>query len=279
MMNSQIEMLRTRTPQSRRFAAILLRSGGLLGLSLFLFLSTACALGNGAYTAKRVDSWEFPATDTTALAIDNVNGDVRIEAVDGARKIKVTATVLAKNPDDLARLSVKVEKKGHRIELSRHASKKGWFGRSPDGRIDFEVSAPPGLAIDSIDTVNGDVTVIGNTNQVKVNTVNGNVRMQELAGSASVDVVNGDTQLQLSRLGSGQTIAVDTVNGDVELRLPADASARINTSTVSGDFQATGFPVNKSGGLVGKAVEATIGSGEARIVLDTVNGDMAVIRQ
>ncbi len=246
-----------------------------------LVFGSACSTGSYTEqrTEQRTEQWHFEATPDTRLSIGNVHGSIRIETREG-KGIDVQAVIRAKTKEDLERLFVEVKQDGEHIRLARKVRKKGWFNRNGvNGSIDFIVQAPASTRLDAIDTVSGDVTVLGNSKAVNVDTVNGDVDLQRMTGSVSVDVVNGDITLEMQRLGEGQKVELDSVNGDMKITLPADASARLQIDTVNGDIKTEGFDINQDTGWVGKEARVELGSGKALLSLDTVNGDMEIIKQ
>jgi len=246
-------------------------------IATVLIFGTACS--KGTFSHQRTEQWHFNATPETRLALSNVNGDIRVETREG-NGIDVKAVIHARTPEDLKRLGVEAKQAGDRIILGRTSHKKGWFSPGGvDGRIDFIVRAPASLRLDEINTVSGDVTVLGNNSAVSVDAVNGDIDLQHMTGSVSVDVVNGDIEVQMQRMGPGQKVELNSVNGDMKVMLPADASARVEIDTVNGDIKAEGFNLKKSGGWIGKEAKVELGSGDALLSLDTVNGDMEIIKQ
>src|SRR5437764_201304 len=99
------------------------------------------------------------------------------------------------------------------------------------------------------------------------------------AGKAiEIKGVNGDVRA-IARSGDGEGTAggdaVDfsTVNGGITLTLPANLSTEVRASTVNGDIE-TDFPLMVTGRFGPRRLNGTIGSGERRLALQTVNGSI-----
>jgi len=130
-----------------------------------------------------------------------------------------------------------------------------------------------------IDTGSGSVTLRDlDTPSLNVDTGSGNVSASAVrADGAVIDTGSGDVELRLDRMGHGK-FEVDTGSGDVTLALPADASADVRAATGSG-----GLPLD-----LGAAVEILhkdddeihfrVGSGAARVLIDTGSGGIRFIR-
>lgn len=176
------------------------------------------------------------------------------------------------------------------------------------------VNAVSGRLID-IDTVSGKVRVDSNAREIEVGSVSGNVNVNGQGERASVDSISGDIELQSShqdvqletvagtinaRLGSyrefsassvsgdimlsgkpGSSGLVDaeTMSGDVTIVLPADASARLGAETFSGRIRSDFGSVSESQDGPGRSLNATIGSGDARVTLESFSGDLTIRRE
>jgi DUF4097 and DUF4098 domain-containing protein YvlB len=138
------------------------------------------------------------------------------------------------------------------------------------------MSVPRGAQLDTIETVNGDITITGAKGLVSVESVNGDLTLEGLVGDVNMDTVNGSLKAQFEVLGAGQRVSADAVNGSVVLKLPENASARINAESLNGDIDADDFGLEPDKGYVGRDLDGQIGAGEARVNVDTVNGSITI---
>ena len=69
-------------------------------------------------------------------------------------------------------------------------------------------------------------------------------------------------------------MSVETTNGGVHMSMPANYSARLETSTVNGSVHA-GIPMTVSGKL-GRQLAVNLGSGGATIHVVTTNGGVHI---
>jgi hypothetical protein len=80
---------------------------------------------------------------------------------------------------------------------------------------------------------------------------------------------------------SGGDLEFRTVSGDITLWLPADFSANVEFSSLSGDFD-TDFDMDiqneRERRWVGSKVEGTIGGGGRDLSFNTVSGDVSLLR-
>ncbi len=224
--------------------------------------------------------WDFVVTDNTNLSIENINGDIVINAHAGD-KILVTAKLRAGNDESLKKLRVEVTEENGGISIETHHKKSSasWFhwGGSDSGQVSYEVSMPSSVALKNIETVNGDVEIEGVTSSAEVSTVNGDLRLTGLAGNAELETVNGSIRVEFSQFNGEQKAVIDTVNGSVVVYLPEDSSVTISAETVNGSIKAGDFNLNANKGrYVGSDLNGQIGAGDARLEIETVNGSIKV---
>lgn len=127
-----------------------------------------------------------------------------------------------------------------------------------------------------VDTGSGSVAVERvETEYLSVDTGSGSVEATQVkAGGALIDTGSGSVTFELLRAGKGKYV-VDTGSGAVDLVLPRDLSAELEVDTGSGgidhDFGPQTLKVNERDHL-----EARLGGGAARIVVDTGSGGVKI---
>jgi DUF4097 and DUF4098 domain-containing protein YvlB len=202
--------------------------------------------------------------------------------------------------------------------------------RGPPDEIDLKISAPPWMALSlagvhtgvtvrgtqapvSVETVEGEVDVIGGNGLISLRSVQGSVTLQGARGRISVnsvnedvsvtksggdvmaETVNGEITLQLvdattvdantvngdisynGPIRNGGRYSFSTHNGDVSLTVPEGTNASVAVSTFNGEFESE-FPVPISGMRKGKGFNFTLGTGSAQITLESFQGTIELIR-
>lgn len=213
----------------------------------------------------------------------NINGSIKVSTWDSPQ-VRLVAIKSASNPENLKYVTVKVESTDALFSVKVDY---GDEGRREDGnwrkvedlKVEFELTVPRTANLSGITTVNGDVTIAGTAGRTKASTVNGAVRASNLAGAAKLSTVNGIVEADFDRLEPGSDIKATTVNGTVTVVLPSDADATIKANSLSGsitnDF---GLPVRK-GEFVGRDMHGQLGSGDVKIKLSSVSGNLSVGRK
>ena len=210
-----------------------------------------------------------------SISVENVNGDVEIEAWD-SREVSLSYTIRGDDQDDLDKIKVKISSDPDYLRIETvHTSSRGWWGNNNRGSVDYRLRVPRDADLRGIDTVNGDVEIAGISGAVNAETVNGSLRVDGLMADARLSTVNGSIEAFFHRFERDQRVSIESVNGRLEVFLPRDADVEIRAETVNGSLRNDfGLAVDK--GFVGKDLRGRLGDGNARLTLDTVNGGISI---
>jgi len=142
--------------------------------------------------------------------------------------------------------------------------------------VDGSVSLSHGRGKITLGSVNSDVTVDGATGQLAVETVNGEIRLHGMdSDDVDANTVNGDVTYEGPIRPAGRYRFV-THNGDLTVSVQEGASAVVSVSTYQGDFESD-FPVTTRGS-VNKRFSFTLGTGGARLELESFQGTIRLVR-
>jgi Toastrack DUF4097 len=149
----------------------------------------------------------------------------------------------------------------------------------------------------SVKSVSGGITLDGVTGDVDANTVSGALEAQGINGRLNFKTVSGDLTLAdgwLERLDasvvSGDVTAdvdldplggmqVTTVSGEVTLRLPAEADARVNLHSMSGDVRSEFTELVRSSAPASRSVSGSLGAGSGQVSVTTMSGRVVLLRR
>jgi DUF4097 and DUF4098 domain-containing protein YvlB len=165
----------------------------------------------------------------------------------------------------------------------------------------------------SVETVHGDVTVSGGATLVSVRTTQGDIRVQRARGRVEANAASGDIdiddvqgdllaetisgEITLQRIASssvqasavsgdivydgtirdGGRYALSTHSGDVTVGIPPGANVSLSVATFSGEFE-TDIPVQLTDTERGRRFTLTLGSGSARMNVESFSGDVRLKR-
>lgn len=159
-----------------------------------------------------------------------------------------------------------------------------------------DVKVKGGSGFVSLKSVEGLVSVEGAKGRVNVRSVNEGVHLADIAGDIMAETVNGGITLEriqsvsvdvatvngdLAYDGTVQNSGVyrlTTHNGDITMTVPESANATVSVRTFNGDF-VSAFPVNvEDNPRRNKRFNFTLGSGSARIDLESFGGTIRLRR-
>ena len=161
--------------------------------------------------------------------------------------------------------------------------------------VEGNVSLQGGDGNISLKSVDGDITIRDAKGRIELNTVEGQVRASGVAGDLDVESVDGE--IDLSDVNS-QSVTANSVDGsvrfagpinangvyhleshdgDITLETPAAPDAVVSINTFDGDF-VSDWPVTVTGATTTRRITFTLGSGKARVELETFDGKISLRR-
>lgn len=129
-----------------------------------------------------------------------------------------------------------------------------------------------------LQTVSGDILAPALGRQAKLETVSGRIQVNGGPWNQfKLSTVSGDVQVAGALAAHGQ-VNIDSMSGDVQLQLPTDVSARLHASSFSGDLRSEFGTPQKGEDGPGSELNATAGSGDGTINVETFSGDLRIRR-
>jgi DUF4097 and DUF4098 domain-containing protein YvlB len=218
------------------------------------------------------------------VQLENINGSVRITGWDRS-EVKVDAVKSAYTRERLDEAQIVVEPGADNIRIyTKYPERDQTFNNDREGRlnnpatVEYTLFVPRNARIDSVEVINGALSLEGLTNDVRASSINGNVSARGLMGEAKLSTVNGNLEATFNQLDAAKPIALTSVNGNLTITIPSDASANLRASNVHGGIKNDfGLPVRK-GEYVGFDLAGQLGQGATRIKLANVNGQIIIRR-
>src|SRR6266853_629531 len=147
--------------------------------------------------------------------------------------------------------------------------------RGPPGVVDYTINAPAWMAL-NLAGMSTDIEVDGTQGAVTAETVSGDIELEGIESSnVDVNTVSGDVLYEGTIKDAGH-YRFSTHNGDVTLAIAEKVNATVSVATFNGAFDSS-FPVSVTG-TTKHRFGFTIGSGSARLELETFNGDIKLRR-
>jgi hypothetical protein len=243
----------------------------------FVFASALLVSGSLIADVTEEETFTFKLDDGGRFGVSNVNGSITVTGGSGD-SIEVLAIKKADNQEELEEIEIVVSESANEITIETELGESdGWWSHgSNSGQVTYKISVPSGTTLDSIETVNGNVDISGVTGKVVAESVNGDLDISNLAGDVRLSTVNGGIEAGFDKLSGDQNVKAETVNGRVTLVLPEDSDCEISADTLNGGINAKDFGLEADKGFVGSDLNGKIGSGSARVNIDTVNGGIKI---
>lgn len=218
------------------------------------------------------------------VQLENINGSVRVTGWD-RNEVKVDAVKWAYTRERLDEAQILVDASNENIRIyTKYPERDLGFTNDRNGRInnpatvEYTLFVPRNARIDAIETINGNLSLEGLTNDVRASSINGQVTARGLLAEAKLSTVNGNLEATFNRLDAAKSITLASVNGNVTVTIPSDANASLRANNVHGGIENDfGLPVRK-GEYVGYDLAGQLGQGATRIRLANVNGLIAIRR-
>jgi DUF4097 and DUF4098 domain-containing protein YvlB len=243
----------------------------------FVFASALLVSGSLIADITEEEKFTFKIDDGGRFGVSNVNGSITVTGGSGD-SVEVLAIKKADNQKEMDKIDIVISESANEVAIETELGESdGWWSHgSNSGQVTYKISVPSGITLDSVETVNGNVDISGVSGKVVAESVNGDIEITNLAGDASLATVNGGIQAGFDKLDGDQRVKAETVNGRVTLVLPEDADCEISADTLNGGINAKDFGLQADKGFVGSDLNGKIGSGSARVNIDTVNGGIKI---
>ncbi len=262
-------------------------------------LLTGCVihLGSNSMRAKfeRTVQLSEPLSPGSTFEAKTHNGSIKINGADVA-ECNLTATIITRAATDEEaqelsdkvnvtlvpsgnRLTVKIDKPTNLINKSVSVNLDVELPNQTDLKL---ITHNGGVALANITgkvnatTHNGKVTTENVTGTAELKTHNGSITCREISGNSQLISHNGSVKAFYAESASSTCdISMTTHNGSVEVATPPDYSAKIKASTNNGSIY-TDLPITVTGKVSKSKLSGTIGTGDARLHLETYNGSIRI---
>ncbi|HVP91296.1 MAG TPA: DUF4097 family beta strand repeat-containing protein [Terriglobales bacterium] len=235
----------------------------------------------------------LPLKAGQTFSLENVNGRVTVTTWKEDR-VEIKAVKVARDDEkDLKDVEIRIEESAGKVSVKAIWPK---FRTHFNVHVNFDVKAPEGVDLKTVETVNGDVEASGAYGSAELETTNGSVTADGVKGSLSVTTTNGGITvrrqegrleaettnggIRLERLTFKDGIRAETTNGSISLAIesPGEINADLVAETTNGHVSVD-FPVTLQNLRQSRhRVEAKIGRGGPEIQLTTTNGSISITK-
>lgn len=242
--------------------------------SITLLVLALGSWGVVAASAQEREVWSarYPLQPASLVAVENVQGDIAVEAWDRAEVEAVvvkTASGPHADPDDV-RIEVELRDRALRLRTVHSSNSDGAV------RVDYRLWVPRQVRLERLQTIAGNIAVHGIEGSVDARTLSGNIEQRNISGSVVAAAINGSVAVSFRALPEpAAPVRLDTVNGHIFLSLPPGANADLQLSTVAGRIDSKYvFAVSDVPG--DSSWRTRLGRGGVQVRLRTVRGNIRV---
>lgn len=208
-----------------------------------------------------------------ALAIEVMNGDVRIEGAVGRADVRLELQRHAPSAAVLERVALEVSA-GAGGPLVRVVQRDG--GRDPDVRADVRLLVPADLRLERVAVQEGLVHLRGLHGGVRAVVDRGPITADDVSGAVRLETTIGAIDVTRARLSPGGLIRLRAFNGDVRLRFAAPLEdARVMALALNGTIAST-VPLTEVSGWGPRWSHASIGAADRMVSVDVVTGAISI---
>ncbi len=254
----------------------------LLALTSVVLISfQGCSLFKKKYEKTESREYKFKASNFQKLIVDNPNGDLKIRKSDNDSlitvKAEITKFVTKKELDEpLKGINIDIDSTGNTLRLADVLNKDRsdfhiQFNMHHSTQINYVIYVPAEISIE-IEGTNNIVDMKDINNDVKVDMTNGDIKLNNVYGKINVEMTNGDIS---AKLDSTKSLDFETTNGNIKLEVGENFSGVFDAKTTNGHIKRRNL---NFGGIDEdkKEFRGTLGNGDAKVKLQTTNGEIKI---
>ena len=282
-----------------------------LGSSLWILAAWAAGATVQAATehSSSRQTLHFAGKGEHTLEVRTITGTITVEASDGPDvEMIVNKTLSADTEEELraADSEVTLETADNDATVGAVVRQRGqgvcgqespyWPSHSwrlhYEARFDFIIRVPRAAHLELCTINKGDVSIKGTRGKFEIRSVNGSITMTAAGGAGEAYTVNGPINASFESVPDAASV-FKTINGEVVVALPDRLDAELRMKTFNGglytDFEVQAVPpkavpaVEKHGAMSVYRMEGfttvRVGNGGPELTLDTLNGDVRVVRR
>jgi hypothetical protein len=223
-------------------------------------------------------SVEFGAGGT--VAVEHTLGNI---AITGWDKNSVEVVAIGREDESAGRGRVRVYAAGD-LEPSIDVREAGGSlrirtrslgGPWSSGGLDYDIRLPSSVNLDPIRLEKGDLSVADVYGRMTVELGTGSLKVSNFSGPLKASLESGRADVELLDVRSDDVIDITSQEGDITVRLQPDTNARIEAAAPLGEITSD-YDLGLK--LPAHSLASPLGSGEARIVLKALRGNIRILK-
>jgi len=250
-------------------------------------------VNNTQNEAKESFYYEIADIGFTTLQMDAINGEIEVIAlslidtviIEGERIVRSES--IADAEEHLPLLQVIIDQSSQILKIRTEQPNQS-NGRNY--QINYKLQIPADWMQD-IEQLNGNISSSGGQESIEIRSTNGNIFLNNCQTNVEAVLTNGNITITnvtgsvFAYLTNGNIISQiilplggecehSTINGNIQLSIPQTTSAEFSATTTNGGVNTFNLDLQNSQ-ISPKSVSGTLGDGQGRIALESVNGNIS----
>lgn len=238
---------------------------------IFLIVILILTFNHYGYGYEETRNWQFTIQPRGMFSFNTMRGNIEVSTSSG-NQVKIKIIAMAQHRFELEKELFTIESKNESVKMTSSRAFQ-------DAQVDFDIfiTVPEHLHSVEIITLNGEITARGTYPGTLFKTVTGDIDFKGNFTSGLFYSINGDINLFVKGVLSGP-ITADSTNGSIQVEINADSDftveGKTNTGSIHHEFQ---FTLEET--LTGSTIKGQVNTGNHRVSLLSINGDIDILRQ
>ncbi len=223
------------------------------------------------FGAENTIKQSFPLSQQGSVRLETARGDIDISTHSG-NEVKIEAIVSADDSAELEKMKLIFEAEADSVFISI----------TPDSikakaNIEYFLKVPEKLKSLKLSTRGGEIKSKGTYEDINFKTANGDIDFRGDFSGCQLASANGDIDVYVKDILKGD-ISVKNANGSIKITIKPDSGFSVEGSTVTGSIRSE-FSTTVTSDPLGPKITGTVNNGTYKLQLNTVNGNIQLLRQ
>ncbi|MCP5048590.1 MAG: DUF4097 domain-containing protein [bacterium] len=218
-------------------------------------------------TTKRT----FPISTAGTLRLNTLRGNIEISTHNDA-EIEITAIIMSDNSSEIEKVNIKFETGNDSVTVSND-EKTGEI----KARVDYRLKVPGGLKFVWLTSQSGEIKSRGKYGNIQFRAPNDEIDFRGSFTRCRLETGNGDIYAYVKGTLSGD-LSAKSGNGDITVELKSRSDFKISGNTSTGSIR-TDFRITTKTDVNGSRINGAINDGTHQLELDSINGDIVLLKQ
>jgi DUF4097 and DUF4098 domain-containing protein YvlB len=223
------------------------------------------------FGAENTIKQSFPLSQPGSVRLETVRGDIDISTHSG-NEVKIEAIVSADDSAELEKMKLIFEAEADSVFISTTPN-----SITAKANIEYFLKVPENLKSLQLSTLGGEIKSRGTYGDIDFKTTNGEIDFRGECSGCQLVSANGDIDGYIKDILKGD-ISVKSANGSIKVTIKPDSGFTVEGSTVTGSIRSE-FSTRVTSEPLGPKLSGTVNNGDYKLQLNTVNGNIQLLRQ